>query len=147
MSTAVAAERVADNKKEAKLKRQFVSFRFYQVQPEWRRRSKAQRQADKEQFEQVLLSFTDKKLAQILTYTSMGLKAEADMLLWVITHDLNVIQELASALAKTGLGAYLTSPHSFLAMTKRSMYIDKLDPEHQEDRVHIIPGKYKYFFV
>jgi chlorite dismutase len=38
-------------------------------------------------------------------------------------------------------------PLSFLAMTKRSMYLDRIDPEHQEDRQHIKPGKYKYFFV
>ena len=33
-------------------------------------------------------------------------------------------------------------------MTKRSMYIDKLDPFHTaESRTHIIPGKRKYLFV
>ena len=33
-------------------------------------------------------------------------------------------------------------------MTKRSMYIDKVDPFHTaESRTHIIPGKRKYLFV
>ena len=32
-------------------------------------------------------------------------------------------------------------------MTKRSMYIDKDNPEHVEDRLHIIPGKSQYLFV
>ena len=33
-------------------------------------------------------------------------------------------------------------------MTKRSMYIDKVDPFHtQESRTHIIPGKRKFLFV
>src|SRR4029079_14706416 len=33
---------------------------------------------------------------------------------------------------------------SFLSMTKRSMYIDKDNPEHGEDRLPIIPGKSQY---
>ena len=32
-------------------------------------------------------------------------------------------------------------------MTKRSMYIDKDNPEHVEDRLHIVPGKSQYLFV
>ena len=32
-------------------------------------------------------------------------------------------------------------------MTKRSMYIDKDNPEHVEDGLHIIPGKSQYLFV
>jgi chlorite dismutase len=32
-------------------------------------------------------------------------------------------------------------------MTKRSMYLDRINPEHPEDRAHLVPGKYKYFFV
>jgi chlorite dismutase len=52
------------------------------------------------------------------------------------------------AINRTRVGAYLSMPHSFLSMTKRSMYIDKLDPFHTaESRTHIIPGKRKYLFV
>jgi chlorite dismutase len=32
-------------------------------------------------------------------------------------------------------------------MTKRTMYLDRINPEHPEDRAHLVPGKYKYFFV
>ena len=32
-------------------------------------------------------------------------------------------------------------------MTKRSMYIDKDNPEHVEDRLHIVPGKSQYSFI
>jgi chlorite dismutase len=32
-------------------------------------------------------------------------------------------------------------------MTKRSMYIDKDNPEHVEDRLHIVPGQSNYLFV
>src|SRR5690606_27385611 len=49
---------------------------------------------------------------------------------------------------RSRLGAYLDMPQSFLSMTKRSMYIDELDPFHTaESRTHLIPGKRKYLFV
>ena len=51
-------------------------------------------------------------------------------------------------LNKSRIGGYLAMPYSLLSMTKRSMYIDKLDPFHTaESRTHIIPGKRKYLFI
>ena len=45
------------------------------------------------------------------------------------------------------LAGYLSRPHSFLSQTKRSTYIDKLDPSHDESRSIIRPGKHKFVFV
>jgi chlorite dismutase len=66
---------------------------------------------------------------------------------WRIGYDLDPIQEMSARLRQTGLGRYLETTQSFLSMTKRSMYIDKDNPEHVEDRLHIVPGKSKYLFV
>jgi chlorite dismutase len=53
-----------------------------------------------------------------------------------------------AAINRSVLGGYLTTPHSLVSMTKRSMYIDKVDPFHTaESRTHIIPGKRKYLFI
>lgn len=145
--TEVAVQPQAERKPKVEIKRQFVSFAFYQVDPVWRRLPQAERQAHKVEFGSVIQKFVDEKRCQIITYTLMGMKAEADFLLWIISEDLEAHQKLASALAATKLGAYLTRPHSFLAMTKRTMYIDRISPEHAEDRLHILPGKHKYFFV
>ena len=38
-------------------------------------------------------------------------------------------------------------PHAYLSMTKRSTYVDKLDPEHQDSRLFITPAQSKYLFV
>ena len=56
-------------------------------------------------------------------------------------------QKMTTRLLQTGLGAYLNTPYSYLSMTKRSMYMDFINPEHEEDRTHIIPGKAKYLFI
>ena len=54
---------------------------------------------------------------------------------------------MTTKLRQTGLGAYLTVVTSYLSMTKRSIYQDMFNPEHEEDRTHIIPGKAKYLFI
>lgn len=147
MSNITAEQQPATNKAPAKLRRQYVSFACFQVDPAWRRLPKEEREKGKEEFEAVVDRNIADKTCQVLSYTTMGTKADVDLMLWIISYELEPIQQLATDLVKTGLGAYMKRPHSFLAMTKRSMYLDRFDPEHQEDRVHIIPGKHKYFFV
>jgi chlorite dismutase len=129
------------------LRRQYVSFVVYGIDNKWKSLPQNERQKGKEEFEATIKRFVDNKRGQVLTYSTAGMRAKGDMLLWVIAYELDAIQELAVALETTGLGAYLVREHSFLSMTKRSMYLDRFNPEHGEDRVHILPGKYKYFFV
>lgn len=147
MTRVAARPEESTRKATTPLVRQFVSFVVYQVDPEWRRLSRDERNADKEEFERVVSRFTDEKKCQILTYSTMGMRADGDIMLWIIAYDLEPIQQLATAIAGTGVGAYLNKTHSFLAMTKRSMYMDRFNPEHPEDRVHVVPGKFKYIFV
>jgi chlorite dismutase len=146
MNVAVKTE-VAEKKVGTPLPRQFVSFACFKVDPAWRRLPEAEKAKGKKEFAAVVKRYDTEKLCQILTYTTMGTRPEVEMMLWVISYELDTIQKLATDLAKTGLGQYTERPYSFLAMTKRSMYLDRIDPEHQEDRVHIVPGKHKYFFV
>jgi chlorite dismutase len=68
-------------------------------------------------------------------------------MIWRIGYDLDVMQEMTARLNRTGIGRFLEVTQSFLSMTKRSMYIDKDNPEHVEDRLHIVPGQSKYLFV
>jgi chlorite dismutase len=83
-----------------------------------------------------------------LAYSTVAMRSECDFLLWRIGATADVFQEQTAAINKTRIGGYLSTPINFLAMTKRSMYIDKLDPFHTaESRTHNIPGKRKYLFV
>ena len=125
--------------------RQYVNFAFYRVDPAWRRLPQHQREAGKKEFKAVAEEFAPQLL--ILPYTLVGIRADADLLLWRITSDLDLLQRMATKLLTTGLGVHLTPAYSYLAMTKRSVYIDKLDPDHPADRTRIVPGKSKYLFV
>jgi len=57
------------------------------------------------------------------------------------------MQAMAARLNGTMMAKYLEPTHSFLSMTKRSMYIEKDCAEHEEDRVHIVPGQADYLFL
>ncbi len=126
--------------------RQFVNFAFYKLDPAFRRLDDHEKLQARSEF---LKLFEAKRQGLMcLSYSTVGLRPETDFMLWRIGLTTDVFQEQSQAINKTRLGAYLTQPYSFLSMTKRSMYIDKLDPFHTaESRTHIIPGKRKYIFV
>jgi chlorite dismutase len=125
--------------------RQYVNFAFYRLDPAWRRLSHHEREAGKKEFRAVVEEFTSEMI--ILPYTTVGIRADADLMLWRITFDLDLLQKMASKLLLTGLGTYLIPAYSYLAMTKRSLYLDKLHPAHPADRARLVPGKSKYLFV
>lgn len=147
MSDLAVKPAVREDEQKPQLRRQFVSFVVYQVEPGWRRLPREERDRGKREFAAVIDKFNQSKRCQVITYSTVGMRAEGDMLVWAIALELEAIQELATELAATGLGAYLRRSHSFLSMTKRSMYLDRFNPEHAESRVYIVPGKYKYIFV
>ncbi len=126
--------------------RQFVSFAFYKLDPAFRRLSTDDKLEAKQEF---LRAMNDKPEGMIcLPYSTVALKSDVDFLLWKIGNAPDLFQQQQQAINRTKLGGYLSTPHSLLSMTKRSMYIDKLDPFHTaESRTHIIPGKRKYLFV
>lgn len=128
------------------IQRQFVNFAFFKLDPAFRRLSSEQKSQARAEFAAI---FNQPRPGLIsLTYSTAGLKADCDLMLWRISLSPDDFQSQTGAINRSMLGAYLTMPHSFVAMTKRSMYIDKVDPFHTaESRTHIIPGKRKYLFV
>jgi chlorite dismutase len=129
----------------AKLPRQFVNFTFYHATPEWRMLTEQDKRSFKEEFVQTVSGFRPQLL--INTYSTVGLRTNVDFMIWRIGYELDPIQEMTSRLNHTHMAKYLEPAQSFLSMTKRSMYIDKDNPDHVEDRLHIVPGKSDYLFV
>lgn len=126
--------------------RQFVNFAFYKLDPAFRRLPEDQKQQARRQFLQL---FQERKPDLLcLTYSTAGLRPDCDFLLWRVSKSPDVFQDQTQEINRSALGAYLSTPHSLVSMTKRSMYIDKVDPFHTaESRTHIVPGNRKYLFV
>lgn len=128
------------------LQRQVVNFAFYKVDTAWRRLPDAERKRAKAEFAEVCQSYSKKLI--LLPYTLVGIRPDCDFLLWRIGAELETIQEMSTGLNRTALGPFLTNPYSYLAVTKRSMYIDKHLHEGQEGRRGVIrPGLSRYLFV
>jgi chlorite dismutase len=84
----------------------------------------------------------------VIPYSLIGIRAEADFMLWRISERLETINECSAAMLKTGLGKYISIPISYISVTKRSMYVDKHQHEGAESsRAKIVPGNSKYLFV
>ena len=132
---------------EPTIQKQFVSFSFYKISEEFRKLDKVERQKVKESFIKAAEEF--RKDGILLSYSTVGFKAGTDLMLWLITYDLDSIQRMNGRLFQSALGPYLTQPASYLSMTKRSSYIDK--HAHvggtEESRTNILPGKFKYIFI
>ena len=78
------------------------------------------------------------------TYSTLGLKKDADFLLWSISPDLDALQALTEEFRKTALAPYLEQSHNFLAVTRESMY---LKGHTEEVKVTVEPGQATYLFV
>ncbi len=128
------------------LPRQYVNFRFCKVNPLWFRLSESEKEKGRKEFQEAAESFRSK--GTLFTYSLLGIRAETDFLLWRITERLEDIEEMSSALLQTGFGKYLSTPHSFLSMTKRSIYVDKhVHPDQEGKRGRVVPGEHKYLFI
>jgi len=142
------AEQEPKRQAEQEPKRQLVNFGFYKVDPAWRRLPKQERDRGKEEFCRVVESYGDNERMKVLTYSTVAMRGDCDFLLWRICYQLEDLQNMSACLLATGLGQYLTTPHSFLAMTKRSIYLmGHKHPGQTDSRGVIKPGEFKYLFV
>ncbi len=154
-ATAVAPARPQSNPSGAStthggppVKRQIVCFSFYKVMPEWRRLPAEEKAAHKQAFADVLARWNKPGEFLSLTYSTLGIRGDVDMCIWSIGYAVDQMNRMRSELIATPLGGYLTTPHNFLAMTKRSQYtIDREDESEGEGRGAIRPGGQKYNFI
>lgn len=130
---------------EAAAARQIVGFSFYKVAPEWRRLPAATKRRQGEALCRAVDGYA--KQLMVLTYSLVGLKADTDFLVWRVGQRVEELQEMSGAIQRTPMGGYLTTPYAYLSMTKRSSYVDKLDPDHPDKRRFITPFHSKYLFV
>jgi chlorite dismutase len=126
--------------------RQFVNFMFFRVDRAFRALEGPAKEQAKSEFAEIVKRYTGPMM--LLPYSTVGLKAGIDFMLWRIGYDLAPFQNMAAEINRSHLGQYLDVPQSYLAMTKHSQYVDEHVHEAQEGRrLRIVPGKRPYLFV
>lgn len=128
-------------------RRQFVKFSFFKVAPEWRRLEAATRERQAAEFGDLVRTWQARNL--IRTYTTVGTRGDVDFLIWQVSIELADIQRMASEMLGTGLGGWLTTPYSYLSMTKHSTYVEKYAGPNEDrfTRLTLAPGDHTYLFV
>ena len=114
---------------------------IYRADPAYHRLSDDERQAAKTSF-LAALEGRDKSVTLRGVYSLVGLRGNADLLLWAWGSDLDALQGLAVALRQSGLGRYLTQVETYLGVVS----VPRYDPEHGPAFVTGAPPK-KYVSV
>ena len=107
-------------------RRNFVKFTFIRVLPEWRRRSPEQRAQDKREFAAACADFAEDHLLR--AYSLVGTRGDCDLMVRSVSPSLDRIHELHVLLNQSGRDALREISHSYLAMTKESVYSDEPQP-------------------
>ena len=106
--------------------RHFVKFTFLKLDPSWRRRDPADRARDKAEFAAACNDFAEDHFLR--AYSLVGTRGDADLMIRVSAPLLDPIHELHVVLNQSGLMRYADISHSYLAMTKESVYSDEEQP-------------------
>jgi chlorite dismutase len=144
--TTTAPETAPQQQAPAAMQRQFVNFMFFSVDRAYRALTPEKKDEAKREVVAILERYRQSMI--VLPYSTLGLKAGVDFMLWRIGYDIDPFQRMAADINKSILGRYLDVPESFLAMTKHSQYVEEHVHEAQEGRrLRIVPGKKPFLFV
>ena len=127
--------------------RQFVNFMFFKVDRAFRAASAEEKARAKRELADIVKRYDNPSMF-VLPYSTVGLKHTTDFMLWRITYDVNLFQQMTADINRSAIAPYLDVPVSYLSMTKHSQYVDEHVHEAQEGRrLRIVPGKRPFLFV
>jgi len=106
----------------------FAQFLFFKIDPAWRRLSEEVRVRGRREFAKMVEQSSGVKT---FAYSTLGLKADADLMLWRMAGSLDALQETFAPLLQTGLGTYLHTTYSLFGMTRPSQYTKRRTTQEQ----------------
>ncbi len=98
----------------------FISFTFYKVDPKWRWLNEIGKDESSREFLELLKAANTKM--KVRTYSTIGLRHDAEFMIWSISPSLENIQIFASKIYSTIFGKYVEPTNTFLSLTRRSIY-------------------------
>jgi chlorite dismutase len=119
--------------------RTFAKFTFFKLDPAWQRRDPEARAEDKREFLAACEDFAQDR--SLRAYSTVGTRGDTDLLLLGQSPALEDIHTFHVVLAQSGLAKWMSIPHSYLAMTKRSPYSES------DARPEICTSERRYLFV
>lgn len=124
---------MADSKSPTQI---YAAYWLYRVDPKFRRLSEMKREQAKKQFLHAV-DARDSTVTLRGVYSFAGLRADADLMLWVLGEDLDAMQRLSVELLHSGLGKYLRPVETYLGVTTPARY----DPAHMPAFLSGVPAR------
>jgi chlorite dismutase len=106
--------------------RNYLKYTFLKVLPEWRRRGAGERAEDKREFAAACNEFAAGHYLR--AYSLVGMRGDCDLMLRAVAPSPDPIHELHVLLNQSGLMRYADISHSYLALTKESVYSEEAQP-------------------
>ena len=97
------------------------------LDPAWRRLTSDERCRSAEAFDAAV---TARSGVTTFAYSTIGLKAGVDVLLWSLAPSLQALEEKSALVLRSGMGTWMTVAHSFLGIIRPSQYVKR--PTEQE---------------
>jgi chlorite dismutase len=107
----------------------FVHAWLLRLDPAWRRRSTEERRAEIDAF-CTAAARADQRLMQH-AYSTIGLRAEGDLLLWRMASSIEELEETAADLLGAGIGRWMTPSISMIGLTRPSQYVKRPTTQEQ----------------
>jgi chlorite dismutase len=104
----------------------FLNFSFFKVDPKWRWLNEIGKQESAKEFAN-LIEVANTKI-KVRVYSTLGLREDADIMLWMISDSMEKMQVMASKVYSTVVGKYLMPSYVFLSAVRPSVYSSKVTP-------------------
>ena len=98
------------------------------LDPAWRRQTREERCRSAEEF---CAAVTARSPVTTFAYSTIGLKAGVDMLLWSLSPSLEALEEKSAHALRSGMGTWMTARQSFLGIIRPSQYVKRPTPQEQ----------------
>lgn len=126
--------------------RQFLKYTFFKILPSWRSASDEERMSAKESFRKIVKEYSERMIVK--PFSLFGTRGDCDFMLWTISEKLEDFQGLISEIFKSAIGKFVSTPYSYLSMTRKSEYVrEHRHPGQEGDSLRRVPGDARYLFV
>lgn len=98
----------------------YVNFWIYSIDRSWRMLGDDERGQLRGEFAELLSGDANAMVRGV--YSTVGLRHDADLILWVVTTDFDAMQQFAVDINSSGLGRYLDTRNSYLGVALGSRY-------------------------
>lgn len=99
-------------------KRQYFNFSFFKVDPKWRWMADLAKEESAKEVENIL----NHSGTKFRSYSTLGLRDDAEFLLWFTSDNIEQFQEVMSKIYLTVFGKYIFPTHVYLSNTRPSLY-------------------------